>query len=192
MNFDESKGFEFSTYGVASIRGRILQMLRDNGAIHEPRSFKDIRSALTRHGFSLPLSDMEVDILLEEKVASRAQILSYVDVSVTSIDLPIESRKGDKAKSLSDFIPDDRISPSPEMDDEEIEQVVDIILKYIKPQARPLVEEWMYATLAGYEYSQMEWAAKYGISQSIVSRYLRSAVEAVKLNGEEIRSLFGY
>ena len=40
-NFDESKGFQFSTYAVPVIMGEIKRVFRDGGAIKVGRSLKE-------------------------------------------------------------------------------------------------------------------------------------------------------
>lgn len=188
LGFDESKGLEFSTYAVPMIRGHIMRDLRDNEALKIPRSFKDIRNALHKHGFTLPLSDEEIDILVGEKVASRKQIMSYAEPDLISIDSPIKEYS---KNTYADIIPGDNMDIGFEMKEEEIEGIIDHVLSYIKPQHRDLVEEWMYSVLAGCRVSQEILGIKYNISQPKVSRVLRSAIDIVRMNGEEIRSLFG-
>ena len=76
--------------------------------------------------------------------------------------------------------------------EDDIEDLVDSILKYIKSLYRDLVEEWMYATLEGVHITNMELARKYGMSQPNVSRILNSAISIVKMHEDKIKSLFGY
>lgn len=189
LRFDESKGYEFSTYAVPIIKGTILRSLRDMEALKTPRSYKDIRSALDKHGFTLPLSDTEIDVLVSEGKFSRKQILAYSDLDIVSLDSPI--KKNDiNGDNYSEIIPDKRRFES-EFSEEELEYIIDHVVSYIKPQHQDLVEEWMYATLEGCKLGQAELSIKYNISQASVSRVLKSAINIVKMHGEEIRSLFG-
>lgn len=189
LQFDESKGYEFSTYAIPLINGSILIMLRDNEALKTPRVFKDIRSALLHHGFTLPLTDEEMNVLLEEKRFSRKQIIEYSQYSTVSLDSYITDTN---ECNLSDIIPDKNASDFyKNLSEDEIEKLVDSVLNYIKPSSRDLVEEWMYASLEGYRISQAELASKYNRSQSQVSRILRSAISIVDMNKEEIQKLFG-
>lgn len=161
-------------------------MLRDTDNLKIPRIFKDIRSALWSHGFSLPLSDEEVDVLVSEGKFSRAQILECADISVSSLDTPTVE---DSSVTLQDMIP----APTVEiqLSEEEIESAIDKVLLYMKTKYRDMVEEWMYAVLDGGGVSQAELSKKYNLSQPNVSRVLKSAVHVIDLNKEEIRSLFG-
>lgn len=189
LQFDKSKGYEFSTYAIPLINGNILRMLRDNEALKTPRVFKDIRSALLHHRFTLPLTDEEMNVLLEEKKFSRKQIIEYSQYSTVSLDAYITDSE---SIDLSNIIPDIKASDFyKNLSEDEIEKLVDSVLKYIKPLHRDLVEEWMYASLEGYRISQAELARKYNRSQAQVSRILKSAISIVDMNKEEIQKLFG-
>lgn len=189
LRFDESKGYEFSTYAVPIINGKILIMLRDNESLKTPRVFKDIRSALRIHGFTLPLSDEEMNILVEEKKFSRSQIVEYSQFSTISLDSYITDTDN---CNLSDIIPDkDAGKFYKELSEEEIERLVNSVLSYIKVNNRDLVEEWLYASLEGYRITQSELAHKYKCSQAQVSRILKSAISIIDMNKEEIQKLFG-
>lgn len=191
IEFDESRGLKFSTYAVPYINGMILRMLRDSEQLKTPRSFKDIRSALISHGFTLPLTDQEMEILLEEKKFSRQQILEYTRYSTISIDSYIE--ESDSNVSLSEIISDKSSNSIYErLSEDDLENLVDSILKFIKPLHRDLIEEWMYATLEGVHLTNRELSIKYNISQPYVSRLLNSAISIVKMHDDKIRSLFGY
>ncbi len=188
LGFDESKGFEFSTYAVPMIRGQIMRDLRDNEALKTPRYFKDIRYVLKKHGFTLPLSDQEIDILVREGKFSRNQIMSYAEPDIVCLDSPI---KEDSKNTHAEIIPGD-MDIDIKLTEDEIEYIIDHVISYIKPQHRDIVEEWMYSVLAGCKVNQETLGVKYNISQPQVGRILRSAIDIVRMNGEEIRSLFGF
>lgn len=186
LDFDDTKGYQFSTYAVPMIRGEVLRRLRDSGALHIPRYFKDMRNALATHGFTLPLTDEEVDILVSEGKFSRKQIMEYSEPEIIEIDRPIK----DGDSTFREIIPDSKRFES-EFSEDEIEFIIDKIISYIKPNHRDMVEEWMYATLEGCGVNQSTLGIKYGMSQAAVSRVLKSSIAIVKMHGEEIRSLFG-
>lgn len=187
LNFDESQGYKFATYAVPMINGTILTFLNNNGALKLPRSYRDIRSALTRHGFTLPLTDEEIDILVNEGKFSKAQILDYREVNVISLDRPINE---DDEDSLGYFIPDSRRFET-EFSEDEIESIIDKIILYIKPRYRDLVEEWMYATLSGFKIPQEMLGVKYNTTRANVNRILRSTISILQMHRDEIRDLFG-
>lgn len=192
LKFKEELGFKFSTFAVPTIKGRIFRALRDCSSIREPRSFKDIRTALNRLGFSLPLSEEEIDILLDEGKFSRYQILQFSCFDgVISIDDPIMNDGDPRAKTVADTVADKRQQDLYQLDEDEIEKLVDEVLLYVHVDHKDLVEEWMYAVLSGYKITQEQLAAKYKISQAQVSRILQQVVVFVKSNGDYIRQLFG-
>lgn len=184
--FDETKGFEFSTYAVPYIRGTILRFLRDTESISTPRAFHDIRTDIARHGFSLPLTDEDVDILVSEGRFSRSQILNCVEFSLASLEDPIPGKD-------NIYIGDRVVAPSSEiqLSEDELEAAMDDLLLCIKPKNRDLVEEWLYASMEGEKINQQSLADKYNISQAQVSRVINSAVRSANLHREEILSLLG-
>lgn len=195
MSYEESRGYEFSTYAVPMIRGVILKMLRASDLLKTPRSYKDIRSSLKAHNFSLPLSDQEIDVLLSEGKFSRKQLLDYAEVEVLSIDRPINSDnpKGDANINLGDIIPSTYTSNfDSKLSEDELEEIIDHIILYIKPRYRELVEEWMYAALEGEKLTQDDLSRKYHLSQPQIARVLKAATSIVKMHQEEIREMFGY
>lgn len=165
-------------------------MLRDNEVLKTPRVFKYIRSELGKHGFTLPLTDQEMNILLEEGKFSRKQIIEYTQYSTIYLD---SYTIDDEKATLDEIIPDTSLNGIYEqLSEDDIENLVDSILKYIKPLYRDLVEEWMYATLEDVHITNRELARKYGMSQPNVSRILNSAISIVKMHEDKIKSLFGY
>ena len=188
LQFDESKGFAFSTYAVPMIKGQVLRMLRDTGNLKVPRHYKDIRAALARHGFTVPLTDEEIDILVSEGKVSRKQIMDYAEPVVMSLD---ESIKDGEEVTLSSIIPDTRSLIPEDLSEDDIEKAIDMVLKYVKPIHRDLVEEWMYATMEGVTLTQNELGIKYGLSRVQVSRILKYSIYIVKMHGDEIRNIFG-
>ena len=165
-------------------------MLRDTNAIKIPRSFKDIRSALISHGFTLPLSDEEIDVLISEGKFSRYQIMQYAEVSVSSYDRPMNGE--DDGDNFVDMLPDEYFSIDESMRDEIFEEFINKSLEYIKSESRDLVEEWLYSVLIDNNpVTQNELKRKYKKSQPQVSRILRAAIEIFKLHREELLSLLG-
>lgn len=187
LKFDDNKGFKFTTYAVPMIKGRILHSLRDSGVLKTPRWFKDIRSALNKHGFTLPLTDQEVDILINEGKFSREQIIEYADIDIISLDSTL---KEDSEITYGEIIPDRRNLES-ELNEDEIEYIIDSVVSYIKPEYRDLVEEWIYSVLADCSISQKTLATKYKCSRAQVCKVVNSAISIISMHKEEIRSLFG-
>lgn len=62
LNFDETKGFAFSTYAVPTIRGQILRFRRDSNTIKESRQSIRIRTIMIRLGIDYKDSYTDEDI----------------------------------------------------------------------------------------------------------------------------------
>lgn len=150
-----------------------------------PRVYLDIRSSILRHGFTLPLSDSEVKILVNEGKFNKEQLLSYSEPEFLSIDSPI---RGDDDTTYAEIITDN-LSIDRELSEEEIEKVVDHILSYIKPNYRDMIEEWIYSVLAGEPTKQNVLAKKYNTSRSNICRIMNIAINAFNLHKEEIRDM---
>ncbi|MCC8073034.1 MAG: sigma-70 family RNA polymerase sigma factor [Clostridiales bacterium] len=157
-NFDESKGFAFSTYAVPVIMGEIRRIFRDGGAIKVSRSLKEkaIKAQALREKFInrelreptvKELSDM-LDCTAEE----TAEILNVISplVSLNScgedgentIDIPV-----DESEQLFD-----RIS-------------VHQLMKHLDKTEQSLIDMRYYKG-----YTQAKTAKALGISQVQVSR----------------------
>lgn len=172
------------------IRGSILRFVRDTESIHTPRSYKTIRILMKRYDLTLPLSEDEVMMLEKEGNLSRSQILAYTEVYMSSID---ETTDGDEdSRALYDVIPDPDSYVDRELSEDEIIDLVDRIVSYMKPKYREMIEEWMYSVIAGEHINQQTLANKYNMSQPQVGRILREAIRVVHMNKDSIRSLFGY
>lgn len=105
-NFDESKGFAFSTYAVPVIMGDIKRLFRDGGAIKVSRSLKEksirvqaIRDKFQKEELREPtiselatLSGVEIEELSEVlNILSPVMSLSYTnDDDENAIDIPID------------------------------------------------------------------------------------------------------
>ena len=98
--------------------------------------------------------------------------------------------KGDSEITYSEVIPSN-LDTDYDFDEDEIELIVDKIVEYIKPKYRDMVEEWIYSVLAGVKVTQKELGRKYNLCQAQIARVLASAVNIMKMHGEEIRDLFG-
>lgn len=105
-NFDESKGFAFSTYAVPVIMGEIRRIFRDGGAIKVSRSLKEkaIKAQSLREKFiNRELREptvSELSKLLDCSAEETAEILNVISPMISlnssgedgeaSIDVPID------------------------------------------------------------------------------------------------------
>lgn len=167
-NFDESKGYQFSTYAVPVIMGEIKRIFRDGGPIKVSRSLKEksikvqgIREKFIRKELREPTLS-ELAELSNENVNDLSEILNvinpvvslsyYTDDGDEEMDIPID----DEDRLF------DRIS---------IRQVVNKLSK----------QEQLLVRYRYYEgKTQMQTAELLNISQVQVSRKEKSIIEKMR------------
>ncbi|MGN1203061.1 MAG: sigma-70 family RNA polymerase sigma factor, partial [Eubacterium sp.] len=105
-NFDESKGFAFSTYAVPVIMGEIKRIFRDGGAIKVSRSLKEkaikaqaLRDKFMKKELREPTVS-ELSQMLECSVEETAEILNVITPMISlnscgedgenTIDIPVD------------------------------------------------------------------------------------------------------
>lgn len=157
-NFDESKGFAFSTYAVPVIMGEIKRIFRDGGAIKVSRALKEkaikaqaVRDKFVKSNFREP-TVKELASLLAVSVEETAEILnvitpmlslnSFGEDGESTIDIPI-----DESEELFD-----RLSVSQ-------------LLRHLSNDEQRLIDYRYYKG-----YTQSVTAKALGISQVQVSR----------------------
>lgn len=167
-NFDESKGYQFSTYAVPVIMGEIKRIFRDGGPIKVSRSLKEksikvqgIREKFIRKELREPTLS-ELAELSNENVNDLSEILNvinpvvslsyYTDDGDEEMDIPID----DEDRLF------DRIS---------IRQVVNKLSK----QEQLLIKYRFYEGK-----TQMQTAELLNISQVQVSRKEKSIIEKMR------------
>lgn len=167
-NFDESKGYQFSTYAVPVIMGEIKRIFRDGGPIKVSRSLKEksikvqgIRERFIRKELREPTLS-ELAELSNENVNDLSEILNvinpvvslsyYTDDGDEEMDIPID----DEDRLF------DRIS---------IRQVVNKLSK----QEQLLIKYRFYDGK-----TQMQTAELLNISQVQVSRKEKSVIEKMR------------
>lgn len=167
-NFDESKGFAFSTYAVPVIMGEIKRIFRDGGAIKVSRSLKEkaikaqsVRDKFIKSNLREPTVG-ELAQLLEVSAEETAEILNVITPMVSldsfgedgesTIDIPI-----DESDQLFD-----RISVSQ-------------LLSHLSPEEQVLIDCRYYKG-----YTQAATAERLGISQVQVSRREKAILKKLR------------
>ncbi len=167
-NFDESKGFAFSTYAVPVIMGEIKRIFRDGGAIKVSRALKEkaIKAQSVRDKFiKSNLRDPtvgELAQLLDVSAEETAEILnvitpmlslnSFGEDGESTIDIPVDE---------SDLL-FDRISVSQ-------------LLSHLSPDEQLLIDCRYYKGC-----TQAVTAEKLGISQVQVSRREKAILKKLR------------
>lgn len=168
-NFDESKGFRFSTYAVPVIMGEIRRIFRDGGAIKVSRALKEksVKAQLLRERFAKKeLREPTVGELSEMlgcDMDETAEILnvinpmlsldSFGDGSDETLDVPFDDRE-------EIF---DKISLSQVMDKLSDEERFIIDSRYFKGR------------------TQSETAEKLGVSQVQISRKEKEILKKLRI-----------
>lgn len=167
-NFDESKGFAFSTYAVPVIMGEIKRIFRDGGAIKVSRSLKEkaikaqsVRDKFIKSNLREPTVG-ELAQLLDVSAEETAEILNVITPMVSldsfgedgesTIDIPI-----DESDQLFD-----RISVSQ-------------LLSHLSPEEQVLIDCRYYKG-----YTQSATAEQLGISQVQVSRREKAILKKLR------------
>jgi RNA polymerase sporulation-specific sigma factor len=174
-NFDPDKNVRFSTYGVPMIAGEIRRYLRDNSAIRVSRSIRDVayrvlqcKEAMTATMDREPtLEEIAKALDLPQEEVSRA--LDAVCAPVSLYD-PVYSDGGDPL-TVMDQVRDNRNT--------EINWMDHITLRNAFRSLQPREKEIL--SLRFYDgKTQMEVAARLGISQAQVSRLEKGAISAMR------------
>ncbi|MDE5974654.1 MAG: sigma-70 family RNA polymerase sigma factor [Eubacterium sp.] len=167
-NFDESKGFAFSTYAVPVIMGEIKRIFRDGGAIKVSRSLKEkaikaqsVRDKFIKTNLREPTVG-ELAQLLDVSAEETAEILnvitpmlslnSFGEDGESTIDIPI-----DESDQLFD-----RISVSQ-------------LLSHLSPDEQVLIDCRYYKGC-----TQAATAERLGISQVQVSRREKAILKKLR------------
>ena len=168
-NFDESKGFRFSTYAVPVIMGEIRRIFRDGGAIKVSRALKEksVKAQLLRERFAKKelreptvgeLSEMlgcDMDETSEilNVINPMLSLDSFGDGSDETLDVPFDDRE-------EIF---DKISLSQVMDKLSDEERFIIDSRYFKGR------------------TQSETAEKLGVSQVQISRKEKEILKKLRI-----------
>lgn len=161
-NFDESKGFAFSTYAVPVIMGEIKRIFRDGGAVKVSRSLKEksikaqsIREKFVKQELREPTIS-ELSKLLGCTPEETAEILNVISPTVSlnsagedgenTIDIPV-----DESEMMFD-----RIS-------------VHQLMKHLNESERQIIDCRYYKG-----YTQAKTASILGVSQVQISRKEKS------------------
>lgn len=112
-NFDESRGFAFSTYAVPVILGEIKRIFRDGGLVKIGRSLKErARNALKEsEELSKELGrEATVTELAERLKISVSEAAELITVSMPTVSLTSEDEKGTSQIDIPTDSPEEEIS----------------------------------------------------------------------------------
>ena len=171
-NFDQSRGFAFSTYAVPVILGEIKRIFRDGGAVKIGRSLKE----KARHAMKIK-EDMATDLGREPTVSELAEKLGVdisqaaelITVSMPVISLTATDEKGTVQLDIPTEAPEEEISEK---------LALKTVVASLEERDRRLIELRYFQGL-----TQVKTAKELGMSQVQVSRrekailiYMRKAM----------------
>lgn len=175
MQYDASKGFTFSTYAAAMIKGRILEALIKSDLIKVTAVHRKIRSAISTLGYTLPLTEDQILTIVTSYDLPREQVESYQEVVTVSID---------------DTESSDLLSTLPVAEEGfyklELESTIETILSYLRPNHRPIFRDWIIGTIEESHIPQRILSEKYGISRARCNKIILTDLEILREHREEI------
>ena len=174
-NFDESRGFAFSTYAVPVILGEIKRIFRDGGSVKVGRALKEkSRKAMReREILSLKLGREPTITEFAEHIGTDiAEAAELITVSMPTVSLTADD---DSGKS--------QIDVPTEPYEEELSDKIALaeVLKTLNDKDRELIELRYFKGL-----TQVKTAEKLGMSQVQVSRKEKALLLKMRkcMNGE--------
>ena len=167
-NFDETRGFSFSTYAVPVILGEIKRIFRDGGTIKIGRTLKEKSRAAVRINEELTvklnrqptISELATELKTEPAEAAMLlnasmpiYSLTYANDEENQIDIPVDSHEN----NISDFL------------------ALHQVLESLDEKDRKMIELRYYGGL-----TQSKTAMKLGMTQVQVSRREKAVLEMIR------------
>lgn len=157
-NFDESRGFSFSTYAVPVILGEIKRIFRDGGAVKVGRTVKEkARAAMAVH------EALSIELGREPTVselAKRLDVDSAEAAMLLNVSMPVISLTGGDDGEIQLDIPVE--SPEKEISDS---LAIKQILESLDKRDREMITLRYFSGM-----TQSKTAARLGMTQVQVSR----------------------
>lgn len=172
IRFDESKGFQFSTFAATYIKGAMQRYRRDNNLVKQPRSVKDIAYRVNKYKAEHPEASDE-EIRKELKI-SKDKYMDYLILSeYESLDRCIEG-KDNSSIAVGYLIPDTSSFDKyfEELEEDMLIDIANKVTKDISQLHRDIYDDYFYSALFGEKMSQIELSKKYDVSQAHVSRII--------------------
>lgn len=178
-SFDESKGYEFTTYAVPKIEGEIKAYIRDNKPIHITRSIKEkINKMYYTYGKFIRENgrqprDEEISELAGMSLKELKEIMKIAnDCSLKYLDNIIYSDNGNASITLGEAIP-----CGANMEEDITNKIfIDDVLNDLEGREQKVIRMRYFEDM-----TQMEAAKELGISQVQVSRIEKRALSKMKM-----------
>lgn len=167
-NFDESRGFSFSTYAVPVILGEIKRLFRDGGSVKVGRAIKEkSRNALKkREEIALSLGrEPTVGELAESLGIDSTEAAMLLNASIPPVSLTC-SEDGEKSLDIPVDSPENELSDS---------LALRQVLQSLDERDRKMIELRYYGGL-----TQSKTGIRLGMTQVQVSRREKAVLEIIR------------
>ncbi len=167
-NFDESRGFSFSTYAVPVILGEIKRLFRDGGSVKVGRAIKEkSRNALKkREEIALSLGrEPTVGELAESLGIDSTEAAMLLNASMPPVSLTC-SEDGEKSLDIPVDSPENKLSDS---------LALRQVLQSLDERDRKMIELRYYGGL-----TQSKTGRRLGMTQVQVSRREKAVLEIIR------------
>ncbi|MGN0572410.1 MAG: sigma-70 family RNA polymerase sigma factor [Acutalibacteraceae bacterium] len=167
-NFDESRGFSFSTYAVPVILGEIKRLFRDGGSVKVGRAIKEkSRNALKkREEIALSLGrEPTVGELAESLGIDSTEAAMLLNASMPPVSLTC-SEDGEKSLDIPVDSPENELSDS---------LALRQVLQSLDERDRKMIELRYYGGL-----TQSKTGRRLGMTQVQVSRREKAVLEIIR------------
>ena len=175
IRFDESRGFQFSTYASHMISGQIRRYKRDkSNLVRIPRD----RYNLLMKVIQMTTEGMSVSDIEEMTGYSARAIQKCLQFkTMATLDKNI-SEDSAKDTPMYEVIEDSRNDLEETLSIDNITESINKVLESLNQEMyKNIWEEYIWALYYGEKLNQQYFANKYGISQAQVSRILRKCKE---------------
>ena len=111
-NFEESKGFAFSTYAVPVIMGEVRRLFRDGGAVKVSRSIKELYLKITRETQILEQTlnrEPTLSEIAERLCVSVESVTEALNAGQVPVSLTVENDDGVRETDLPTISPEEEI-----------------------------------------------------------------------------------
>ena len=167
-NFDESRGFSFSTYAVPVILGEIKRLFRDGGSVKVGRAIKEkSRNALKkREEIALSLGrEPTVGELAESLGIDSTEAAMLLNASIPPVSLTC-SEDGEKSLDIPVDSPENELSDS---------LALRQVIQSLEERDRKMIELRYYGGL-----TQSKTGRRLGMTQVQVSRREKAVLEIIR------------
>lgn len=185
VNFDATKGFQFSTYAVSYITGVVKRFVRErNRLLKIPRDILDLNYQIIQLRLSsgYEISDEEIMKQLNITPCQFLEATRFDELS--DMERIVSSECSGNPLKLKDCIPDSKFQSALEDSLEEccLISIKDEVLVDMIPKHKDIYNDYFYSRLAGDGMSQQELSKKHQVSQPQIHRIITKINKAILNN----------